>query len=85
VPRLALKSCSQWHNTALVQPAEARREVRSSSAKRGKRNWLASLIDLGLMDIGIEVEHVHQTRPLTFENGANFRLEETQLARVDRP
>jgi len=37
------------------------------------------------MNLGIEVEYMHPARPLSFENGANLRLKETQLTRIDRP
>jgi hypothetical protein len=69
----------------VVQPSEAGREVRSSSANRGERDRLPCLKDLGLMDLGIEVKHIYPARPLSFKNGANLRLEETKLARIDRP
>jgi hypothetical protein len=65
------------HNSALVQPAKAGREVRSSSANRAKRDRLPCLIDLRPMDLGVEVEHMHAARSLSFEDGANLRLEES--------
>jgi hypothetical protein len=52
-------------------------EVRSTSAHWGKSNRLPCFIDLGLMDLGVEIEHMHAVRQLAFENGANFRLEES--------
>lgn len=65
------------HNSALVQPSEAGREVRPSSTQWGEHDGLPRLIDLGLVNFGVEVEHMHQAWPLTLEYGSDFGLEET--------
>src|ERR1035437_8678730 len=58
-------------NAMLVQPVEARAEVRPSAANGIEMNRLSGLIGLHFVYLCVEVQNVNALRPLAFEDRAN--------------
>src|ERR1700722_17611428 len=71
-------------NARLVEPLEARSELRASAANWIKRDPLSGFEGFDLMNDRIEVEDIDALRTLAFEDRANLGFEEAQLPRVHR-
>lgn len=56
----------------LLEPIEAGSKVRSASSNRGERNRLPSLIRLDILNRGVEIEHLDQSRSLPGQDRPNL-------------
>ncbi len=63
----------------VVEPFEARTELRSSSADRVEINALSGFVGLHFLNHRVEVENVNALRPLAFKNRTHFGFKEPQL------
>ena len=63
---------------------KARAEASSASAHRFERDRLALFEDGAIMNLGVEVEHMHPLRPPLRDDGVQFILEQSKLPTVDR-
>src|SRR6266851_554485 len=71
-------------NLLLIHPIETWPEIRAASTDGIEAYLLASRVDIDLVHAGVEVEYMHALGPLSFEDGADFRLEERELSRAHR-
>ena len=57
------------------EPLKARRKTCASAANRIQGHRLAGMVGFDSVDLGVEIQNVHQTRLLARQDGADFRLE----------
>ena len=63
----------------LVEPFEARTELRSSSADWVEINALSGFVGLHFLNHRVEVENINAFRTLAFKNGTHFGFKKPQL------
>ena len=73
-----------WLDALLLDVFKARAEAGSASAHRFERDRLALFEDGGVMNLGVEIEHMHPLWPPLRDDRVQFILEESKLPAVDR-
>ena len=69
---------------SIVEPFEARTELRSSSADRVEFDALSGFVGLHFLNHRVEVENVNALRPLAFKNRTHFGFKKPQLPPAHR-
>jgi hypothetical protein len=68
----------------LLNVFKAGAEAGSTAAHWFERDRLALFEDGAIMNLGVEVEHMHPLRPPLRDDGVQFILEQSKLPTVDR-
>jgi len=73
-----------WLERVFLNVFKAGTEAGSASANRFERNRLALFEDGGIMNLGVEIEHMDPLWPPLRDDGVQFILEKSKLTAVDR-